>query len=404
MPNFTYTALDNKGKKIKGNITASSTNDVSEMLKDKSFYPLDIQEKKSAASDDGILSRFAKISSKDLAVFCRQFYAMLNAGIPIINCLDIVQQQTPKKKFQVVISDLYEQLQKGYTFSEALKQNADVFPHIMINMVEAGEVSGNMDIIMERLAVHFEKEYKIDNKIKSSMAYPVMLAIITVTVVIFMLTFVMPTFTRMFTSSGVELPGPTRMMLSISDFLRNRWYVVIGAIALIIYAAAKSRDNEKMRLSQDKFILKRMPILRDINTKIVSSRFTRTMSTLMSSGVELLTSIEITSRVTGNKYVEKILDQVAEDVKKGVGMSDPLRRYAVFPPMIPSMIKIGEDSGSLDDILDKTANFYDDELESAIQKLTSLVEPIMIVLMAIIVGFVAVAMVLPIFDMANTVG
>ncbi|MBV1757632.1 MAG: type II secretion system F family protein [Dethiosulfatibacter sp.] len=403
MPNFKYTAMDNKGKRMKGTFTAASANDVSEMLKEKKFFPVHIEEAVRKSNSESIFERFSKVSNKDLAVFCRQFYAMLNAGIPIINCIDIIQQQTVKKKFQGVIADLFEQLQKGYTFSEALKQNADIFPNIMINMVEAGEVSGNLDLIMERLSQHFEKEYKINNKIKSAMAYPAVLAFVTVSVVIFLLVAVMPTFVSMFEGTGVPLPTPTLIILGISDFLQNRWYVVIGVIALIIYVLAKTRENDNLREGQDKFLLKRMPILNDINTKIVSSRFTRTMSTLIGSGVELLTAIEITSRVTGNKYVERILAKVSEDVKKGVPMSDPLKHYGIFPPMIPSMIKIGEDSGSLDNILDKTANFYDDELDTAIQKLTSLVEPIMIVFMGVIVGFIVVAMMMPMFDMLQTV-
>lgn len=403
MPNYDYVALNNKSKKIKGKLTASSMSDATTALKEKSYFPLEVSESKYKSKEDNILARFSKISNKDLAVFCRQFYAMLNAGIPIIQCLDIVKQQTEKQKFSLVIADIYEQLQKGYTFSEALKQNADTFPSIMINLVEAGEVSGNLDSIMERLAVHFEKEHKIENKIKGAMVYPIILAIVTVAVVVFLLIVVMPTFMGMFEGSGVPLPMPTVILLNISKFLQNQWYVAIGAIIVIGYIIRKARQNEHLRLGQDKFVLQRMPVLKGVTTKIVSSRFSRTMSTLIGSGVELLTAIEITSRVTGNKYVEKILMQVGEDVKKGVGMSDPLRRYDVFPSMIPSMIKIGEDSGSLDNILEKTANFYDEELETAIQKLMSMIEPLMIVFMAVIIGFIVIAMMLPMFDMLKTV-
>ncbi len=403
MPDFKYTALDTRGKKIKGTLSATSAANASDILKERKFFPVTINEATSKDNKEGVFDRFARINNKDFSVFCRQFYAMLNAGIPIINCLDIVQQQTLKKRFKNIIADLYEQLQKGYTFSEALKQHADIFPNIMISMVEAGEVSGNLDLIMERLSIHFEKEYRIDNKIRSAMAYPAVLAIVTVGVIVFMLLVVMPTFIGMFQSSGVALPAPTRVLLAISDFLKTRWYVVLAGLLIAAFLILRSRQNEKTRLAQDKFILKRMPILRDINTKIVSSRFTRTMSTLIGSGVELLTAIEITSRVTGNKHVEKVLAQVAEDVKKGVGMSEPLKHYGVFPPMIPSMIRIGEDSGSLDNILDKTADFYDDELETAIQKLTSLIEPLMIVLMGGIIGFIVIAMMMPMFDMLQTV-
>ncbi len=404
MPSFKYTALNNKGSRIRGNYTAATASDVSEMLKNKKFFPVEISEDKGYKSKDSILSKFSKIKAKDLAVFCRQFQAMISAGIPIINCLDIIQQQTLKSKFKMIIADIYEQLQKGYTFSEALKQHADVFPNIMISMVETGELSGNLDVIMERLSEHFEKEFKIENKIKSAMAYPVILVIVTLIVVVFMLTSVLPTFVSMFESSGVELPMPTLIMLAISDFIITRWYVLVfGALAIILLFTKMDFSNE-MIVRQDKFKLTMIPVYKDVNIKIVSARFTRTMATLISSGVELLTALEVTSRVTGNKYVEEVLAKVADDVKKGVGMSEPLRHYNLFPPMIPSMIKIGEDSGALEDILDKTADFYDEELDSAILKLTSMIEPIMIVIMAVIVGSIIIAMMMPMFDMVKTVG
>jgi type IV pilus assembly protein PilC len=403
MPSFKYTALSNKGTKIRGNYTATTASDVAEMLKHKKYYPVEISEDSGYKDTEGIMSKFTKIKAKDLAVFCRQFQAMLNAGIPIINCLDIVQQQTEKKKFKIIIADIYEQLQKGYTFSEALKQHADVFPNIMISMVETGELSGNLDVIMTRLAEHFEKEFKIENKVKSAMAYPVILVIVTLLVVIFMLTQVLPTFVSMFESSGVELPLPTRIMMSISDFIIARWYVLVFGVTAIALAMTKIETSQELKIKQDKFKLTRIPIYKDVSVKIVSARFTRTMATLIGSGVELLTAIEVTSRVTGNKYVEQILGKVADDVKKGVGMSEPIRRYNIFPPMIPSMIKIGEDSGALEDILDKTADFYDEELDSAIQKLTSMIEPLMIVVMAVIVGSIIIAMMMPMFDMVKTV-
>jgi type IV pilus assembly protein PilC len=207
----------------------------------------------------------------------------------------------------------------------------------------------------------------------------------------------------MFESSGVELPLPTQIMMSISDFLIARWYILVFVVAAIGLAMTKIETSNEMRIKQDRFKLKKVPIYKDVSVKIVSARFTRTMATLIGSGVELLTAIEVTSRVTGNKYVENILGKVADDVKKGVGMSEPIRRYNIFPPMIPSMIKIGEDSGALEDILDKTADFYDEELDSAIQRLTSMIEPLMIVVMAVVVGSIIIAMMMPMFDMVKTV-
>lgn len=402
MPNFNYTALDDRGKKISGSYNTSSISDVIEMLKSKKYIPVKINEKKSKSVDISFLDIFSKVKIKDLAVFCRQFQVMLNAGVTIVSSLDILQAQTDKKVFKTIIQDLFEKVQKGSTFSEALSSHKDVFPEIMISMVEAGEVSGNLDVIMERLSVHFEKEFKIENKVKGAMIYPIILVIAVVAVVIFLLTFVMPMFIGMFSGAGVELPMITRILLSMSDFLRSRWYILIGVIGGIIFIYKALMKEEKNRIRRDKFKL-RLPIIKDVQVKVASSRFTRTLSTLMSSGVELMKSIEIVSRVTGNTYIATTLNEIKEDLRKGGTLSEPLRRYGIFPPMIPAMINIGEESGTIDEVLDKTADFYDEEVDAAINRMTTMLEPIMIVIMAVVVGFIVIAMLLPMFDMVKTV-
>src|SRR6056297_1003675 len=402
MPNFNYTALDDRGKKINGSYNAGSITEVIEMLKDKKYIPVDIKEKKSSSMELGSFDILSRVKVKDLAVFCRQFQVMLNAGVTIVSSMDILQAQTDKKVFKVIIQDLFEQVQKGATFSEALKSHKDVFPEIMISMVEAGEVSGNLDLIMERLSTHFEKEFKIENKVKGAMIYPIILVIAVVAVVIFLLTFVMPMFIGMFSGAGVELPMITQILLSMSDFLRSRWYILIGVIGGIIFIYKALMKEEKNRIRRDKFKL-RLPIIKDVQVKVASSRFTRTLSTLMSSGVELMKSIEIVSRVTGNTYIATTLNEIKEDLRKGGTLSEPLRRYGIFPPMIPAMINIGEESGTIDEVLDKTADFYDEEVDAAINRMTTMLEPIMIVIMAVVVGFIVIAMLLPMFDMVKTV-
>lgn len=402
MPNFNYTALNQNGKKIQGNHNASSITEVIDMLKGKNYIPVEINQKKPKSRDITIFDSFSRVTIKDLAVFCRQFQVMLNAGVPIVNSLDILKHQTEKKKFVEIIEDLYEQVQKGSTFSEALLNHKNVFPEIMISMVEAGEVSGNLDIIMERLSVHFEKEFKIENKVKGAMIYPIILIIAVIAVVSFLLVFVMPTFIGMFEGSGVELPKLTQVLLSISKFLRTKWYIVFGAIALIVIIYKRLMQEENLRIKRDKLKLK-LPIIKNVQIKVASSRFTRTLSTLMSSGVELMKSIEIVSRVTGNAYIATTLKDVKEDLRKGGTLSEPLTRRGIFPPMIPAMVNIGEESGAIDEVLDKTANFYDEEVDTAITKMTTMLEPLMIVIMAVIVGFVVIAMILPMFDMLKTV-
>jgi len=234
------------------------------------------------------------------------------------------------------------------------------------------------------------------------MIYPIILVIAVVAVVIFLLTFVMPMFIGMFSGAGVELPMITQILLSMSDFLRSRWYILIGVIGGIIFIYKALMKEEKNRIRRDKFKL-RLPIIKDVQVKVASSRFTRTLSTLMSSGVELMKSIEIVSRVTGNTYIATTLNEIKEDLRKGGTLSEPLRRYGIFPPMIPAMINIGEESGTIDEVLDKTADFYDEEVDAAINRMTTMLEPIMIVIMAVVVGFIVIAMLLPMFDMVKTV-
>lgn len=402
MPNFNYTALDTNGKKISGTYNASSITDVIEMLKQKKYIPVDIRERKAKIKEGGLLDSLSRVNVKDLAVFCRQFQVMLNAGVTIVSTLDILQEQTEKKKFKVIIQDLFEKVQKGSTFSEALNSHKEVFPEIMISMVEAGEVSGNLDVIMERLSTHFEKEFKINNKVKSAMVYPTILVIVTIAVVTFLLIFIMPTFVGMFEGANMELPVLTRVVLSMSSFLRNRWYVLIGIIAILVLVYTRLSKDREIRVKIDKFKLK-VPVVKNVQIKVASARFTRTLSTLMGSGVELMKSIEIVSRVTGNTYIATILTQVKEDLRKGGTLSEPLRRYEVFPPMIPAMVNIGEESGAIEEVLDKTADFYDEEVDTAIQKLTTMIEPVMIVIMGFLVGFIVIAMYLPMFDMVKVV-
>lgn len=400
MPTYKYTALDRSGKRIQKTYTAQSKDEVLNMLRQNNYYPIKV-ETDSKTKDIKKFTLPKKVKIKDIAVFCRQFYAMLNAGVPIVHCLDILRYQTEHKTLKKALNDVYEDVHKGMTFSESLKNHKKIFPDLLINMVEAGEVSGNLDVIMDRMATHFEKENKINNKVKGAMAYPIILSVISVLVVVFLLIVVMPTFVGMFQGSGVELPKPTLILLDVSDFIKGFWYIITGVIIFLAYVYKKYSESDKGKHKIDAVKLN-IPIVKGTTKKIVTSRFTRTLSTLLSSGVSLIEAIDIVSRVVGNKVVEKGLLQAKEDVRKGINLAEPIRNIGIFPPMVTSMIKIGEESGALDDILDKTANFYDDEVETAIQRMTTLLEPIMIVMMAIVIGAIVIAMVLPMFDMINT--
>lgn len=397
---YKCSVINQTGKREKINHNAESRAEVIDYLKQNNYIIIDINKSEGSVDLSGL--KPSKIKSKDLAVFCKQLYAMLKAGVTIVNSLDILKQQTENKRLSKIISQLYEDLQKGNTFSESLSHHKDAFPTIFISMVEAGELSGNIDVIMNRLAVHFEKEYKIENKVKSAMTYPAILAIVCIAVVIFLLTTIMPTFVDMYSSSGVELPQITKTMIALSEILKNYWYLLALAVMSIIFAVSALSKNKDIKLKEDYFKLK-IPVVKNLVLKVATSRFTRTLSTLMGSGVPLLQALETVSGVTGNTYIGSKILEAKEDVRKGYALSQPLKQQGVFPPMVHSMIKIGEDSGSIEEILDKTADFYDEEVDTAVTRLTTMLEPIMIVFMAIIIGFIVLAMVTPMFDMVNSV-
>ncbi|HPP31926.1 MAG TPA: type II secretion system F family protein [Soehngenia sp.] len=397
---YKYVALTKDGFKITGSMESTSETEVINMIKTNNYLPVSIERDIESEAKFELFSK--KVKKKDLAVFCRQFYTMLDAGINIVNSLDILSAQTENKTLKKAIKDVAENVQKGITLSEAMKMHPKVFPTILINMVEAGEVSGNLDTILERMAVHFEKENKTENKVRSSMVYPIVLMIVSVAVVIFMLIFILPTFVGMFEGSDTPLPLPTRILIGLSDFLKSYWYIFIGIVALLVFGITSFINSENGRRLFDGIKLK-LPIIKGTTVKIVTSRFTRTLSTLMSSGIPLLRSMEVVSRVVNNKVVEEKLISGIEDIRRGVPLSRMIRDVEIFPPMVDSMVKIGEESGALDDILLKTADFYDEEVDVALTRLTSMLEPLMIVFMALIIGFIVIAMYLPMFEVVNTI-
>ena len=398
---YKYKAVSqDTGQIVEGFFEGEEESDVLAMIKGNNYVPIFIEKD---IELDGKIDLFSKkVKKKDLAVFCRQFYTMLDAGIGIIKCLEILEKQSENKTLVKSLGGIYEDVQKGFTLSESMRKHKKIFPPLLINMVQAGEVSGNLDTIMERMAVHFEKENKLEQKIKSAMIYPIILSIVSIAVVIFLLVAVMPTFIGMFESSGEVLPVPTQILLNISNWLTEFWYLFLGVVILSITGFMLYKETPSGKTTLDNIKLK-IPVVKDTNVKIITSRFTRTLSTLMSSGIPLLESIEVVGRVVGNKVVENKLEKSIEDIRKGVTLSRAVNEMKLFPPMVDSMIKVGEESGALDDILYKTADFYDDEVEVALQRMTTLMEPMMLVIMAIIIGFIVIAMTMPMFDMVNTI-
>lgn len=397
---YKYKSISSDGRETEGLYVGDSETGLINMLKERKELVISIERDVQSEAQIELFKK--KVKKKDLALFCRQFYTMISAGLGIVPCLEILVAQTQNKTFKNAIADTYEDVQKGLTLSESMKKHVDVFPTILVSMVEAGEVSGNLDTIMLRMAEHFEKENKIENKVKSSMIYPMVLGIATVAVVVFMLIFVMPTFIGMFEGSGTELPGPTKALINLSNSLKTYWYIYIAAVAAIVLGIStfkKSKDGTRFFDSMKLWL----PIVRGTTIMLATSRFTRTLSTLMSSGIPLIQSLEVVSRVVNNSLIEERLQEGIENIRKGVTLSRTVKDVKIFPPMVDSMIKIGEESGSLDEMLYKTADFYDEEVETSMQKLTSMLEPLMIIVMALIIGFIVIAMYLPMFDLSSTV-
>lgn len=369
-------------------------------LKERSEFCVTVKETGYKQRSIAIRSKRARL--KDLTIFCRQFSTMLSSGITVIKCLDILYQQTANKRMKATILGVYEAVQKGEALSAAMQAQKGVFPPLMIHMIEAGETGGSLDTVMQRLADNFEKDLKVKNKVNQALIYPIFLSIVSVLVVIFLLAFIMPNFIRMFRQMGGSLPVTTRILIATSNFLTDFWYIPIAAIVLLIFLWNTYINSPGGRLFWDRFKLK-MPVFGKLFLTVQSSRFCRTLASLFSSGVPIIQSLEIVGRVIGNRFLEQSLAAVAEDVKKGLSMSSSMRKLGIFPPMLCSMISIGEESGNMDEILNKTAAFYDEESDAAIQKLISLIEPIMIVFLALIIGFIMISIITPIYSLYNQI-
>lgn len=383
-------------------VDAFSEEDILAELRKNNFIVTEIKSHKKLSERVHIAQNSRKIKLKELSMFCRQMNSMLKSGIAIEKCIEILSMQTEDKNFRTVLKNMHNKLLTGSTFSEAVESNKKVFPTMFLSMVRAGEMSGNIELVMARLAVQYGKEYKTESKVKSAMTYPIVLAAVATVVVIFLLMYVMPTFVDLYQSSGVALPYVTRIMLKLSRGLQNYWQFIALALLGTVLVIIRLMKNENVRYKIDCFKL-RIPLYKVLKVKLAATRFSRTLSTLVESGVPLISGLEAVSMIVGNENIKRLILCVREDVRKGSSLSYSIEQYSIFPPMVHNMIKIGEESGELEDVLNKTADFYDEEVENSIQKLVALIEPVMIVLMAAIIGFIMLAMITPMFDMVNTV-
>jgi type IV pilus assembly protein PilC len=343
------------------------------------------------------------VSSKDLQIFTRQLATMIDAGLPLVQCLDILATQTPNKIFARILSNVKSQVEQGSTFSDSLRRHPKVFDDLYVNLVAAGEVGGILDTILNRLAVYIEKSVKLRGQIKSALFYPVGIMVVALGVIAVMLIKVIPTFENMYKEMGnAQLPGATRFVISISHGFVNKWYLYFGGLFGVIAGSVAMRRTERGREIFDRMLL-RLPVMGGTLRKIVVARFTRTLGTLLTSGVPILDALDICARTAGNKVVEQGIMKARDKISEGHDMAGPLAESRVFPTMVVQMIGVGEQTGAMDQMLQKIADFYEEEVDSAVSALTSLIEPVMMAFLGVVVGGLIIAMYLPIFKLAGNI-
>ena len=396
MPAFTYTARTAAGELRTATVEAATAQDVVAQLRRQRMTVVKVDENTKSKKVKG------SIKMRDIVIFTRQFSTMINAGLPLVQALDILAKQTENKALAAATRDIVFDVESGHTVADALSKHPKAFSELYVNMVAAGEAGGILDTILMRLAVFMEKNDALVRKVKGAMIYPAVIMSVAVIAIAVLLIFVIPVFESMFAGVGLALPLPTRIVIGASDFLRTFWWAVIGAIGLGVWLFKRYYATSGGKLTVDRALLK-FPVLGDVLRKSAVSRFTRTLGTLISSGVSILDGLEITAKTAGNRVIQDAIMQSRASIAGGDTIAAPLQKSQVFPPMVISMIAVGEQTGGLDEMLSKIADFYDEEVDAAVSGLLSLLEPIMIVFLGVIVGGMVVAMYLPIFDMINAV-
>ncbi len=404
MPVYEYTGRNISGEVIKGIFESDDELATASMLKSKGIFPITIKEKEQSKDLKNIIKSITyRVKLKDLSAYCRQFSSIINAGIPIVKTLEILEKQSINPILAKSTRKVNEDIKKGLTLGSAFRNNSDVFPEMFINMVEAGEISGSLNTTLERLAVHYEQENALINKVKSAITYPIILSITAVAVVIFLTTTVLPTFLSFFESYGAVLPIPTRLLLNIIDFIGRYWLLILALVLTLIFMFFRIRSTEKGRLALE-YLKLNLPLLGGTLKKITLSRFARTLSTMLSSGIPLLDAIDSVNYVIESEMLKNECEKIMENVQKGTGISEVIRLGAYFPPFFVEMVAVGEETGKLDDMLNKVADYYDEEVKFTFDRLTNIIEPVIIVVMACVVGFIIISIILPMFEMLHFVG
>lgn len=398
MPVFEYKGKTVGGRPVQGEKKAKNRAELQRFLRANKILATQIAKKPSQIQ----IKIGTGIRKVELSRFTRQFATMISAGLPMVQCLEILASQLDSQEFRKIANRIKEDVQSGSTLSEALSKHKKVFDNLYVNMVEAGEIGGALDTILIRLAAYREKADKLARKVKGALVYPIVVAIVASGVTFAMLTFIVPVFAKMFGGLGAELPAPTQIILNISHFLRANFLVMIIGLISIIVAFKVSLRYPQVRLLFDKFKLV-MPLLGNLIRKSAISRFTRTLSTLISSGVSILDALDITAKTSGNMVLQNAIHKSMLSIAEGETITAPLKDSGVFPPMVIQMISVGEKTGGLDEMLSKIADFYDEEVDAAVAALTSVIEPIIIVVMGAVIGGILIAMYLPMFDIIGKI-
>ncbi|HWZ42271.1 MAG TPA: type II secretion system F family protein [Candidatus Saccharimonadales bacterium] len=393
---FTFKGTDAQGRKISGERVAESKAAVQTQLRRERIIPKAIKEK----GKEFALPTFGsgKVPVKDTAIFFRQFSVMIDAGLPLVQCLEILASNQENPAFQKCLTGVRTLVESGATLSNAMRQYPKIFDDLTTNMVEAGEAGGILDTILQRLSTYLEKSVKLKSAVKSALIYPVSVITIAGVVVGALLKFVVPIFANMFTSMNVELPFPTLIVIGLSKFVGRFWWVIIGGIGLMFVGTKQVRKDPKGRYLTDKFLLN-LPVLGSVLRKIAVARFTRTLGTLITSGVPILEGLAITARTSGNAVLEQALMKVRKAVEEGRTIVDPLRESGVFPNMVTQMIGVGEATGAMDAMLQKIADFYEDEVDAATKNMLTLMEPLLIGFLGVVVGGIVISLYLPMFSL-----
>jgi type IV pilus assembly protein PilC len=406
MPAFAYSAINSQGLELTGEIQAPDVATARDALRGNGLLAQWIEELRApAASSGGGLFGLGrkKVKAKSLQVFSRQFATMIEAGISVVSALVILEQQTDDASLAVVIDDIREQVEAGALLSEAMARHPETFNRLYVAMVEAGEAAGVLDVVLDRVALQIEKEQKIKRRVRGSMIYPTVVLTFAFLVLCGLLMFLVPIFVKIFDTLGGELPTLTQWVMHVSNLLRGYWYIVFPALGLSLFGFFKWKKTETGRKAWDRFKLRIPMQIGVVVRKVAMARWSRTLSTLIASGVDIMKELDITAQTSGNWVVEEATGNVRVRVQEGASIAQPLIDSPVFPPMVSQMVKIGEETGELEKMLSKVADFYEDEVDAAIQALTSIIEPLMMIGVGIMVGIIVIAMYLPMFKLLTLI-